>query len=68
MDEKGRRDGGRERGKTSPLHTCKLNKETRIRKVTRRGLKAKIEKTFRELRQIADELEERGYTKASSFL
>ena len=37
MEEKGRRDGGRERGKTRPLHACELNKETRIRKVTRRG-------------------------------
>ena len=31
-------------------------------------LKARIEKTLRELRLIADELETRGYTKASSFI
>ena len=31
-------------------------------------LKARIEKTLRRLHQIADELEERGYTKASSFI
>ena len=31
-------------------------------------LKARIEKTLRELHQIAGELEERGYTKASSFI
>jgi len=31
-------------------------------------LKARIEETLRELHQIADELEERGYTRASSFI
>ena len=31
-------------------------------------LKARIDRTLRELYQIADELEERGYTKASSFI
>jgi len=31
-------------------------------------LKARIEKTLRELHLIADELETRGYTRASSFI